>query len=175
MIKISLNGVEKTYNSLAHAVKENGATSGMNRENALKFLAKLGFDISSLETADGEKITATATPRAPKKSIIEMLIDAVQVVDTKAVNEKQAEINSAVATLKNDRDIANVKKLMKELEALSKPVATLETIQSHVANLFNAHQTELKAKADEEAKAKADAEAGLVHMPESETPEIKQE
>lgn len=159
MIKIMLNGVEKTYNSLAHAIKENGATSGMNKENALKFLAKLGFDVSTLTTEDGVKVSTESTPRAPKKTIIELLIEAVKVVDAKAVASKQAEVLQAVKTMKTEADVLATQALMNELEALSNPVVTIEALHAHVTKLFDEYQ------AKQEAEAKADAEAKV--QPES--------
>lgn len=147
MIKIMLNGVEKTYNSLAHAIKENGATSGMNKENALKFLAKLGFDVSTLTTEEGVKVSTESTPRAPKKTVIELLIEAVKVVDAKAVASKQAEVLQAVKTMKTEADVIATQALMNQLEALSNPVVTIEALHAHVTKLFNEYQAKQEADA----------------------------
>ena len=157
MIKIMLNGVEKTYNSLAHAIKENGATSGMNKENALKFLAKLGFDVSTLTTEDGVKVSTESTPRAPKKTLIELLIEAVKVVDPKAVASKQAEVLQAVKTMKTEADVLATGALMNELEALSNPVVTIEALHAHVTKLFDEYQAKQAAREATDAQASAEA------------------
>ncbi len=106
MIKISrlnqaTNEMEQIeYNSINKACQLNGATSGMNRENALKYLANCGFDITTLEEEEKKPRTKT--------SIIKQLEKECLHIDKKQIKKLLDERDEIVNNMKKASDYKKV-------------------------------------------------------------------
>jgi hypothetical protein len=130
MEKISLqdaSGKVLEYPSLNQATRENGALSGMNRENAIKFLEKRGFKVLSIEKSQTDN------------GIIERVIKMVSRVDKAKVEELEKQLASAIDNLKTQSDIAKMLEIKNALKIAKTPTATLENVIAKITELYNEH------------------------------------
>lgn len=130
MEKISLqdaNGKTLEYPSLNQATRENGALSGMNRENAIKFLEKRGFKVLSIEKS------------ASDNGIIERVIKMVSRVDKPKVEELEKQLASAIDSLKTQSDISKMLEIKNALKIAKTPTATLENVIAKITELYHEH------------------------------------
>lgn len=128
MEKITLqdaSGKTLEYPSLNQATRENGALSGMNRENAIKFLEKRGFKVLSIEKS------------ASDNGIIERLIKMVSSVDKIKVQELEKQLASAIDNLKTQTDITKMLEIKNALKIAKTPQATLDNVIAKVSELYN--------------------------------------
>ena len=133
MEKITLqdaSGKTLEYPSLNQATRENGALSGMNRENAIKFLEKRGFKVLSIEKS------------ASDNGIIERLIKMVSRVDKIQVETLEKQLASAIDNLKTQSDIAKMLEIKNALKVAKTPKATLENVLEKVKELYQEHANE---------------------------------
>jgi acetolactate synthase regulatory subunit len=130
MEKISLqdaSGKVLEYPSLNQATRENGALSGMNRENAIKFLEKRGFKVLSIEKSQSDN------------GIIERVIKMVSRVDKAKVEELEKQLANAIDSLKTQSDIAKMLEIKNALKIAKTPTATLENVIAKITELYNEH------------------------------------
>lgn len=133
MIKISKmeNGalVEYEYSSISNATKENGATSGMNRNAGLKFLEKAGFDISTL--VETEKKTRTVS------SLIERFIKECATVDKVKIKEVEKQRMEKLINAKTTKDMDELLKLNQQIIDLQNPNVNREQLHAKLDELYN--------------------------------------
>jgi len=113
------------YPSINQATRENGALSGMNRENAIKFLEKRGFNILSIEKS------------ASENGIIEKLIKLTSKLDKDLIEKLENELNEQIANLKMGSDISKIVELKTRIENAKKPQTNLSAILEKVKELYN--------------------------------------
>ena len=160
-IKNSL-GVYEEYNSITDAGVQTGIGGARNNKATLAHLAKLGYDIDSIEHSNGKKVASPATGR---KSLIEKIIENAVKVDTFLVEVKTKEFNQLFSSKKFGDTVDDILKLKEEIEALKSPKPTLDTVLEYVTELFNDYEYHLAAAAaaaaaaaETEAEAEAEAE-----------------
>ena len=133
MIKISKleNGVsvEYQYTSISNATKENGATSGMNRNAGLKFLEKAGFDMSTL--VETETTTRTVS------SLIERFIKECATVDRAKIKEVEKERHEKLVNAKTSADMDELLKLNQQIIDLQNPKVNREQLHAKLDELYN--------------------------------------
>jgi ribulose bisphosphate carboxylase small subunit len=124
------NAEQKTYTfkSMNEATKTFGAKSGMNTENAVKFLLSQGFKIENVEQG--------ATRKA---SLIENLIKQVSVIDKTRISELENELKELVLNfdVSNTADIENIKRVKDELANAKTPKHDLKSILAYIENAYN--------------------------------------
>lgn len=113
------------YPSINQATRENGALSGMNRENAIKFLEKRGFNIISIEKS------------ASENGIIEKLVKLTSKLDKDLIAKLENELNEQIANLKMGSDISKIVELKTRIENAKKPQTNLSAILEKVKELYN--------------------------------------
>lgn len=116
-----------TFKSMNEATKNFGAKSGMNTENALKFLKAQGFEIENVEQG--------ATRKA---SLIENLIKQVSQIDKTRIAELENELQELVLNfdVSKSSDIENVKRVKAELENAKQPKHDIESILEYVKTAY---------------------------------------
>lgn len=116
-----------TFKSMNEATKTFGAKSGMNTENALKYLQAQGFEIENVE------IGATR-----KASLIENLIKQVSQIDKTRIAELENELQELVINFDptSTSDLENVKRVKLELENAKTPKHDLKSILAFVENAY---------------------------------------
>lgn len=138
MIKISKmeNGalVEYEYTSISNATKENGATSGMNRNAGLKFLEKAGFDISTL--VETEKATRTVS------SLIERFIKECATIDKAKIKEVERERMEKLVNAKTTADMDELLNLNQQILDLQNPKVNREQLHAKLDELYNEYLLE---------------------------------
>ena len=138
MIKISKmeNGalVEYEYTSISNATKENGATSGMNRNAGLKFLEKAGFDISTL--VETEKKTRTVS------SLIERFIKECATVDKARIKEVEKQRMEKLINAKTTKDMDELLKLNQLIIDLQNPTVNREQLHAKLDELYDEYLVE---------------------------------
>ena len=134
------NGETKTYEyrSLNEACKSFGASSGMNTENATKFLLKQGFTIENIENG-----------KTRKASIIETLIKQVSVIDKSVITKLENELNEIVKTFdpSKSEDALKLVKIRKDLENAKTPKHDLKSILDFVKTAYQEYENENKENA----------------------------
>ena len=117
-----------TFKSLNEATKTFGAKSGMNTQNALKYLQAQGFEIENVEMG--------ATRKA---SLIENLIKQVSQIDKTRITELENELQNIVINFDptSTSDLENVKRVKQELENAKQPKHDLKSILDFVKNAYN--------------------------------------
>jgi hypothetical protein len=133
------NGEVKTYNSLADACRQNGATSGMNRDACIRFLDKAGFNMSSLVEEEGK---GSATTRKPAESIVEKLVKLCKVVDTARVKELEAKKEETLRTLKKGSDADALVAIVEELDKAQNPTVTRNALHARLDALITEYNAE---------------------------------
>jgi len=141
MIKISKtdsNGVkvEYEYSSVSNATKENGATSGMNRNAGLKFLEKAGFDMSTL--VETETKTRTVT------SLIEKFIKECATVDKAKIKEVEKQRMEKLINAKTTADMDELLKLNQQIIDLQNPKVNRKQLHAKLDTLYNEYLAENK-------------------------------
>ena len=138
MIKISKmeNGVlvEYQYTSISNATKENGATSGMNRNAGLKFLEKAGFDMSTL--------VETETKTRKMSSLIERFIKECATVDREKIKEVERERMEKLINAKTTKDMDELLKLNQQILDLQNPKVNREQLHAKLDELYNEYLLE---------------------------------
>ena len=138
MVKISKmeNGalVEYEYTSISNATKENGATSGMNRNAGLKFLEKAGFDISTL--VETEKKTRTVS------SLIERFIKECSTVDKSIIKEVEKQRMEKLVNAKTTADMDELLKLNQLIIDLQNPKVNREQLHAKLDELYDEYLAE---------------------------------
>lgn len=138
MIKISRmeNGalVEYEYTSISNATKENGATSGMNRQAGLRFLEKAGFDISTL--------VETETKTRKKSSLIERFIKECATVDKAKIREIEKLRMEKLINAKTSADMDELLKLNQQIVDLQNPTVNREQLHAKLDELYDAYLAE---------------------------------
>ena len=140
MIKISKmeNGVlvEYQYTSISNATKENGATSGMNRNAGLKFLEKAGFDMSTL--------IETETKTRTVSSLIERFIKECATVDKDKIKEVEKVRMEKLINAKTTKDMDELLKLNQQIIDLQNPKVNREQLHAKLDELYNDYLVENK-------------------------------
>lgn len=140
MIKISKleNGVlvEYEYSSISNATKENGATSGMNRNAGLKFLEKAGFDMSTL--VETETKTRTVT------TLIERFIKECATVDKEKIKQLDKERQEKLVNAKTSKDMDVLLEYNKKILELQNPKVNREQLHAKLDELYNEYLVENK-------------------------------
>ena len=138
MIKISRmeNGalVEYEYTSISNATKENGATSGMNRNAGLRFLEKAGFDISTL--------VETETKTRKTSSLIERFIKECATVDKAKIREIEKLRMEKLINAKTSADMDELLKLNQQIVDLQNPKVNREQLHAKLDELYDAYLAE---------------------------------
>ena len=138
MIKISRmeNGVlvEYEYTSISNATKENGATSGMNRNAGLRFLEKAGFDISTL--------VETETKTRTVKTLIERFIKECATVDKAKIREVEKLRMEKLINAKTSADMDELLKLNQQIVDLQNPKVNREQLHAKLDELYDAYLVE---------------------------------
>ena len=138
MIKISRmeNGalVEYEYTSISNATKENGATSGMNRQAGLRFLEKAGFDISTL--------VETETKTRKTTSLIERFIKECATVDKAKIREIEKLRMEKLINAKTSADMDELLKLNQQIVDLQNPTVNREQLHAKLDELYDAYLAE---------------------------------
>ncbi len=138
MIKISRmeNGalVEYEYTSISNATKENGATSGMNRQAGLRFLEKAGFDISTL--------VETETKTRKTSSLIERFIKECATVDKAKIREVEKLRMEKLINAKTSADMDELLKLNQQIVDLQNPKVNREQLHAKLDELYDAYLAE---------------------------------
>lgn len=138
MIKISRmeNGalVEYEYTSISNATKENGATSGMNRQAGLRFLEKAGFDISTL--------VETETKTRKTTSLIERFIKECATVDKAKIKEVEKLRMEKLINAKTSADMDELLKLNQQIVDLQNPKVNREQLHAKLDELYDAYLAE---------------------------------
>ena len=138
MIKISKleNGVlvEYEYTSISNATKENGATSGMNRNAGLKFLEKAGFDLSTL--------VETETKTRKMSSLIERFIKECATVDREKIKEVERERMEKLINAKTTKDMDELLKLNQQILDLQNPKVNREQLHAKLDELYDEYLLE---------------------------------
>lgn len=138
MIKISRmeNGalVEYEYTSISNATKENGATSGMNRNAGLRFLEKAGFDISTL--------VETETKTRKTSSLIERFIKECATVDKAKIREVEKLRMEKLINAKTSADMDELLKLNQQIVDLQNPKVNREQLHAKLDELYDAYLVE---------------------------------
>lgn len=138
MIKISRmeNGVlvEYEYTSISNATKENGATSGMNRNAGLRFLEKAGFDISTL--------VETETKTRKTTSLIERFIKECATVDKAKIKEVEKLRMEKLINAKTSADMDELLKLNQQIVDLQNPTVNREQLHAKLDELYDAYLAE---------------------------------
>lgn len=116
------------YPSINQATRENGALSGMNRENAIKFLEKRGFEIVSIEKSQSEN------------GIIEKLIKLTSKLDKDLIAKLENDLQEQIANLKMGSDVSKILEIKTRIENARKPKTDIETILNKVRELYNEYQ-----------------------------------
>lgn len=116
------------YQSINQATRENGALSGMNRENAIKFLEKRGFEIVSIEKS------------ASENGIIEKLIKLTSKLDKDLIAKLENDLQEQIANLKMGSDVSKILEIKTRIENARKPKTDLDTILNKVRELYNEYQ-----------------------------------
>ena len=133
MVKISKveNGVlvEYEYTSISNATKENGATSGMNRNAGLKFLEKAGFDMSTL--------VETETKTRTVSSLIERFIKECATVDRDKIKAVEKERHEKLVNAKTSADMDELLKLNQQIIDLQNPKVNREQLHAKLDELYN--------------------------------------
>ena len=133
MIKISRmeNGalVEYEYTSISNATRENGATSGMNRNAGLRFLEKAGFDISTL--VETEKKTRTVS------TLIERFIKECATIDRAKIKEVERERMEKLINAKTSKDMDELLKLNQKIVDLQNPTVNREQLHAKLDELYD--------------------------------------
>ena len=134
MIKISKmdsNGVlvEYQYTSISNATKENGATSGMNRNAGLKFLEKAGFDITTL--------VETETKTRTVKTLIERFIKECATVDKAKIKEVEKLRHEKLVNAKTSADMDELLELNKKIVDLQNPTVNREQLHAKLDELYH--------------------------------------
>jgi hypothetical protein len=116
-----------TFKSMNEATKTFGAKSGMNTENAIKFLLSQGFTIENVEQG--------ATRKA---SLIENLIKQVSIIDKTRITELENELKELVLNfdVSNTADIENVQRVKLELQNAKTPKHDLKSIIEFVKTAY---------------------------------------
>lgn len=127
-IKLRKDNKEFEYPSINQATRENGALSGMNRENAIKFLEKRGFEIVSIEKS------------ATENGIIEKLIKLTSKLDKDLIAKLENDLQDQIANLKMGSDVSKILEIKTRIENARKPKTDIETILSKVRELYNEYQ-----------------------------------
>ena len=138
MIKFSKmeNGalVEYEYSSISNATKENGATSGMNRNAGLKFLEKAGFDITTL--------VETETKTRTVSSLIERFIKECATVDKQKIKEVERERHEKLVNAKTSADMDELLRLNQLIIDLQQPKVNREQLHAKLDELYNEYLLE---------------------------------
>lgn len=153
MVKISKNGRVFEASSLNALVKDLGATSGMNRTVALKYLERAGFDMSTL--VEDKK---TSGAKRVVMSLIERVIEASIVIDNELIEQKNKELWDLTKTIKTLDDISGMQALQKEIENLQKPEPNLETVVAWVTKEFKEHMERLEQAEQETEQSEEENE-----------------
>jgi len=132
MIKISKNGVEFTYDNVNKACRENGATSGYNIPAGLKYLAKCGFDVSSLVQEEGTK----GSTSKPRETILQKLINICSVVDQKQIDTLNARILKIMHEFTMGDELTEIDEINAKIKLLSNPVVTVDLVKSKIDEMW---------------------------------------
>jgi hypothetical protein len=116
-----------TFKSMNEATKTFGARSGMNTENAVKFLLSQGFTIENVEQGATRKV-----------SLIENLIKQVSVIDKTKIAELENELKELVLNfdVSNTADIENVQRVKIELQNAKTPKHDLKSIIEYIKTAY---------------------------------------
>ena len=140
MIRISKleNGVlvEYEYTSISNATKENGATSGMNRNAGLKFLEKAGFDMSTLVETETKQRTVT--------TLIERFIKECATVDKEKIKALEKERMEKLVSAKTSKDMDELLEYNKKIIDLQNPKVNREQLHAKLDELYNEYLVENK-------------------------------
>lgn len=140
MIKISKmeNGVlvEYQYTSISNATKENGATSGMNRNAGLRFLEKAGFDMSTL--------VETETKTRTVKTLIERFIKECATVDREKIKQLEKERQEKLINAKTSKDMDELLEYNKKIVDLQNPKVNREQLHAKLDELYDNYLAENK-------------------------------
>jgi|LakMenE01Jun11ns_1017448.scaffolds.fasta_scaffold9413140_1 hypothetical protein len=136
-IIIEKDGVEKSFESVAKAYIELGATSGMNTENGIKFIENKGWKIVKI---DNEKKDTT---------LIEKLVKQVSVIDKTLIEKLETEKIELVKTLKPstkkenlEKTLIEMEKIDNEIEKAKNPKASIEDIVNLVKRLYKEYMND---------------------------------
>ena len=140
-IIIVKEGIEFEFNSINAAVLANGATSGMNTKNGLKFLEKCGYDISRIEVTEKHR-TTDGTTKAPKKSALDILIERAQQPNAEEIKRLDLERQNVLESLGSPNVSATVLDdliaIQEALRIAKNPVATRESVMALLTADMNA-------------------------------------
>lgn len=128
--------VEYEYSSISNATKENGATSGMNRNAGLKFLEKAGFDMSTL--------IETETKTRTVSSLIERFIKECATVDKDKIKEVEKQRMEKLINAKTTKDMDELLKLNQEIIDLQNPKVNRKQLHAKLDELYNDYLVENK-------------------------------
>ena len=135
MIKISKMEqgalVEYEYSSISNATKENGATSGMNRNAGLKFLEKAGFDMSTL--------VETETKTRTVSSLIERFIKECATVDKEKIKQLEKERHEKLVNAKTSKDMDELLEYNQKILDLQTPRVNREMLHAKLDELYNGY------------------------------------
>jgi hypothetical protein len=126
--------VEYEYTSISNATKENGATSGMNRNAGLRFLEKAGFDISTL--------VETETKTRTVKTLIERFIKECATVDKAKIREVEKLRMEKLINAKTSADMDELLKLNQQIVDLQNPKVNREQLHAKLDELYDAYLVE---------------------------------
>ena len=136
-IIIEKDGIEKSFDSVAKAYIELGATSGMNTENGIKFIENKGWKIVKI---DNEK---------KDSNLIEKLVKQVSVIDKDLIEKLETEKIELVKTLKPstkkenlEKTLIEMEKIDNEIEKAKNPKASIDDILNLVKRLYKDYMNE---------------------------------
>jgi hypothetical protein len=136
-IIIEKDGIEKSFESVAKAYIELGATSGMNTENGIKFIENKGWKIVKI---DNEKKDIT---------LIEKLVKQVSIIDKDLIEKLETEKIELVKTLKPstkkenlEKTLIEMEKIDNEIEKAKNPKASIDDIVNLVKRLYKDYMNE---------------------------------
>jgi hypothetical protein len=129
-----VNGKEYSYKSLNRACFENGAKSGMNRENAIRFLASKGFEMS--------KATFSKSSESFENRVIAYLIRESTTLDKTLIENLEKQLESAINNLSSSSGVETILDIKTKLESARKPKTDIENIIAVVRKMFENHNIE---------------------------------
>lgn len=127
-------GKEYSYKSLNRACFENGAKSGMNRENAIKFLASKGFEMS--------KAVFSKSSESFENRVIAYLIRESSTLDKVLIENLEKQLESAINNLSSSSSLDTILDIKTKLEIARKPKTDIENVLAVVRKMFEKHTLE---------------------------------
>ena len=121
-------GKEFAYKSLNRACFENGAKSGMNRENAIRFLSSKGFEMS--------KATFSKSSESFESKVIAYLTRESSTLDKTLIQDLEKQLATAISSLSSSSSLDNILEIKTKLENARKPKTDIENILNLVRKMF---------------------------------------